>query len=76
MEEQIQQVLSYVQDRLVDVWKENLLKDLKSGEVEFELVGEFLLEFKKEFERGDKESVKIVKLKKIEQEGKTMEEFV
>ena len=65
-----------MQDRLVDVWKENLLKDLKSGEVEFELVGEFLLEFKKEFERGDKESVKIVKLKKIEQEGKTMEEFV
>jgi len=45
-----------------------LLEDLE--------VGEFLLELRKEFGGGDEESVKVVKLKKIEQGGKMMEEFV
>ena len=49
------------------MWKENLLKDLKNGEVEFELVGKFLLELKKEFRGGDEELVKVVELKRIEQ---------
>ena len=33
VEEQIQQVLSYMQGGSVDVWKENILEDLESGEV-------------------------------------------
>jgi len=37
------------------VWKENLLKGLESGEVEFGFAGELLLELRKEFEEGDKE---------------------
>ena len=44
--------------------------------MEFGLVGEFLLKLKKEFGGGDEESVKVVELKKMEQGGKTMEEFV
>ena len=63
MEEQIQWVLSYVQGRLVDVWKENLLEDLEVEEVEFGSVGEFLLELKRKFKE---ESVKIAELKRIE----------
>ena len=39
-------------------------------------VGEFLLELRKEFGGGDEESVKVVELRKIEQGGKMMEEFV
>ena len=35
-----------------------------------------MAEIKKEFGGGDKKSVKVAELKKIEQEGKTMEEFV
>jgi len=63
VEEQIQWVLSYVQGRLVDVWKENLLEDLEVEEVEFGSVGEFLLELKRKFKE---ESVKIAELKRIE----------
>ena len=76
LEEQIQWVLSYVQERSVDVWKENILENLEVGELEFELVGEFLAEIKKEFEGGDKESVKVAELKRIEQEGRSMEELI
>jgi len=52
------------------------LEDLKSGEVKFELVKEFLMELKKKFREEDEKSVKVAKLKKIEQEERTMKEFV
>ena len=52
------------------------MEKLETGEIEFESAGEFLAEIKKEFGGGDKKSVKVAELKKIEQEGKTIEEFV
>jgi len=61
---------------LADVWKENLLEDLKLGKVKFGSVGEFLLELKKESRGGDEKSVKIAKLRRIKQGGRTIEEFV
>jgi len=76
VEEQIQWVLSYIQGELADVWKENILEDLVSARVEFESAGEFLLELKKKFKRGDEKSVKVAELRRIKQEGKTMKEFV
>ena len=76
VEEQIQWVLLYVQEGLAYIWKENVLEKLKSGEVEFESTGEFLLKLKKEFEGGDKESVKVVKLRRIKKGGRTMDVFV
>ena len=45
-------------------------------EIEFETAGKFLAEIRREFGGGDEELVKIAELKKIEQEGRTMEEFV
>jgi len=60
----------------VDVWEENVLEDLKAGELEYELVGKFLAGLKREFEEGDEEAVKVAELKRIEQGRKTMEEFV
>ena len=60
----------------VDVWKENVMDEIEAGEVEFESVEEFLTCLKKEFEVGEEESVKAAELRKLEQGGKTMEEFV
>ena len=76
VEEQIQWVLSYVQEELVDIWKENILEELEVGEVEYKSVGEFLTEIKKEFGGGEKESLKVTELKRIEQEGRMIEKFV
>ena len=58
------------------MWKENVLEELEAGKLEFETVGEFLAEIKKEFREGEEELVKATKLRKLEQGGKTMEEFV
>jgi len=52
------------------------MEKLETGEIEFESAGEFLAEIKKKFREGDEESVKVAELKKIEQGGRTMEEFV
>jgi len=69
-------VLTYVQGGSADVWKENIMEELKSEEVEYELVEEFLTCLKKEFGGGEEESVKAAELRKLEQGEKTMEEFV
>ena len=53
-----------------------MLEDLEAEEVEYESAGEFLAEIKKEFGRGNEESLKVAELKRIEQEGRMMEEFV
>ena len=58
------------------MWKKNILEDLKAGKLEFESVGEFLAEIKKEFEAREEELVKAAELRKLEQGGRTMEEFV
>jgi len=76
LEEQIQWVLFYVQQGLADIWKENILEELETGEFEFELVGEFLAKIRREFGGEDKESIKIAELKRMEQESRTTEEFI
>ena len=53
-----------------------MLEDLKTREVEYKSVEEFLTEIKKEFGGGDKESVKMVELKRIEQGERSMKEYV
>jgi len=60
----------------VDIWKENILEDLEEGALEYESIGEFLAVIKKKFREGEEESVKVAELKKLEQEEKTMKEFV
>ena len=59
-----------------DVWKENVMEEMESGEVEYESAEEFLMCLKKEFGGGEEESVKVAELRKLEQGGRTMEEFV
>jgi len=76
VEGQVQWALSYVQGGLADVWKENLMEELELGEMEYESIEEFFTSLKKEFGGGEEESVKAAELRRIEQEGKTMEEYV
>ena len=67
VEEQMQQVLTYVQRKTTDFWKENILEDLEMGILEFEIVGEFLKEIKEKFGRGSKKLRKVAELKQVEQ---------
>ena len=76
MEGQVQWILLYMQGGIADIWKENVMEELKSGELEYKSVEEFLTSLKKEFGGGKEESVKAVELRKLEQGGRMMEEFV
>ena len=58
------------------MWKENILKDLEAEALEYETVVEFLADIKRKFREGEKEIVKVVELRRLEQGGKTIEEFV
>ena len=50
------------------MWKGNILEDLESEKVKFELAEKFLLVLKKEFGGGDEQLVKVIELQRIEQE--------
>ena len=52
------------------------MEELEAGEIEYEMVEEFLMSLKKEFSGGEEESVKAAELRKLEQGRKTMEEFI
>ena len=60
----------------MDVWKENVIEELENREVEYESAEEFLTSLKKKFGGGEEELVKVAELRKLEQGGKMMEEFV
>jgi len=55
-----------MQRELADIWKENVIEDLKNGSLEFLIVREFLANLKQEFRNGDNKSVKVTESKKIE----------
>jgi len=76
VEGQVQWILSYIQGGSTDVWKENIMKELESGKIEYESVEEFLNSLKREFGRGEEELVKAAELRRLEQGGRTMEEFM
>ena len=52
------------------------MEELESEEIEYETVEEFLTSLKREFGGGEEKSVKAAELRKVEQGGRTMEEFV
>jgi len=52
------------------------MEELETGEMEYETVEEFLMSLKKEFGGEEEELVKAVELRKLEQGGRMMEEFV
>ena len=52
------------------------MEEIEAGEVEYESAEEFLTSLKKEFGGREEESRKAAELRKLEQEGRMMEEFV
>ena len=64
--EQVFWVLSHVQGGSVDVWRENVMEELESGEMKYETAEEFLTVLKKEFGGGEEEAVKVGELRKLE----------
>jgi len=76
VEEQVFWILSHVQGGSADTWKENVMEELELGEVEYETAEEFLTSLRKEFGGEEEEAVKAVELRRMEQGGKTIEEFV
>ena len=55
-----------MQRELADIWKENMIEDLKSGNLSYTTVEEFLSDLKEEFGGGDDEIMKVTELKKAE----------
>ena len=53
-----------------------MLEDLEGGLLEYENIGEFLADIRKEVNEGDEELVKVAELRRLEQGGKTMKEFI
>jgi len=53
-----------------------MLEDLERGLLKYKNIREFLVDIRKEFGEGDKESVKVAELRRLEQGRKTMEEFI
>jgi len=76
VEEQVIWVLSYVQGGSADIWKENVMEELEAGEMEYESIKEFFTSMKKEFGGGEEEATKAAELRRLEQEKRSMEEFV
>ena len=61
----------------MDVWKENIFKNLKSRELELRLVGKFLVKLKKKFREKEEELAKIAELNQVEQKNlQTINKFV
>ena len=58
------------------MWKENIMEEMEAEKVEYESAEEFLTTLRKEFGGGEEESVKAAELRKMEQEGKPMEEYI
>ena len=58
------------------MWKENVMEEMEAGKVEYESAEEFLAYLKKEFGGGEEEAVKAAELRRVEQGGKMMEEYV
>ena len=53
-----------------------MLEDLEGGLLGYKTAEEFLTDIRKEFREGEEELIKVVELKRLEQEEKIMEEFV
>ena len=76
VEEQLFWILSYVQGESADIWKENIMEELEVGKMEYEMAEEFLTVLKKKFSGGEEKAVKAEELRKLEQGGRTIKEFI
>ena len=59
-----------------DIQKKNDKKDLERELLNYKVIGKFSKNSKKKFGEGDNKTIKVAKLKRMEQGSKMMEEFV
>ena len=52
------------------------MEELENGEIEYESIEEFFTSLKKEFGGEEEELIKVAELRKLEQGGRTMKEFI
>ena len=64
---QIAWVLSYVQERVAEAWKDNLLNKLAKGESEVETVEQLFTKIRNDFGETSEKEKKIEQLRMIEQ---------
>jgi len=73
---QVAWVLSYVQEGIVKVWKDNLLDELAKGESEVESAEQLFAKIRNNFRETSEEERKIKQLRTIEQGRRTCNEYV
>ena len=76
VEEQVFWVLLHVQGGTADIWKENVMEELEAEEMEYETAEKLLIVLKREFGGEEEEAVKVAELRRVEQGGKMIEEYV
>jgi len=73
---QVAWVLSYVQEGVVEAWKNNLLDELAKGKSEVESVEQLFTKIRNDFRKISEEERKIEQLWTMEQGGRTYNEYV
>ena len=69
-------MIAYYTKRYRKFQNNNIIQHIYHILTVFAMIGEFLIDLKQEFGREDDKTMKVEKLKKIEQESKTIEKFV
>jgi len=69
-------MLSYVQEGVAEVWKNNLLDKLSKRESGIETVEELFTKIRNKFRETAKEKQKIEQLRTIEQGEKTYDKYI
>ena len=69
-------VLSYVQGRVAETWKDNLLDELSKGELKIETAEKLFSKIRNEFGEIIEEERKIEQLRTIKQERRTCDKYV
>jgi len=69
-------MLSYVQERVAEIWKDNVLDEITKGMSLVNTVEELFTKIWQEFGEFDEESRKVDELRLLEQEGKTVDKYV
>ena len=73
---QVAWVLSYVQGRIAEAWKDNLLDELAKGESEVELAEQLFTKIRNDFGETLEEERKIEQLRTIKQGERTCEKYM
>jgi len=73
---QVVWVLSYVQERVAEAWKDNLLDELAKGESEVETVEQLFSKIRNNFGEMSEKERKIEQLRTIEQGGRMCNEYI